>query len=476
MIHLSIPAVCSWGTAATFLYRPSVNSRILTFLAIVAAFSMTAAGSASAGEQTITSGPAYSPSTAFSNSTIQGYSLRPDTIRFSGNTIVTPMPSSTASITFTGRFTGFAGERGTAAYSFVVDSNVSFPVQFVLEGNANDGQGMVTAGTILPGLHQYRGTFEASAPTLTYTVRAGFTVTINFFSGAEAAPSRGTEARAAGTMVVWMDQFDIQLATSAVAVIPPAQLLNISTRLAVQTGENVLIAGFIVTGDVAKRVLIRGLGPSLAASNVLGALQNPLLELDGGTLTNDNWKMGGQQGEIEATGIPPSDDRESAMLVTLNPGAHTAVLRGVNNITGIGLIEVYDLEQAVNAKLANISSRGFVQTDDVMIGGFILGPASNSSSTVVVRAIGPSLGSHGVANPLANPALDLRDSQGTSIVSNDDWQQGTDSATIADRGLAPENLKESALLAIPGPGNYTAILSGMNNTAGVGSVEVYQLQ
>ena len=329
----------------------------------------------------------------------------------------------------------------------------------------------------MPGLHQYRGTFDKrSHRPFPSNTSGNFTMTIRFVSGAAAA-SDGQEAVAAGTMAVSIEQFDIQGAPTSATVIPPAQLLNISTRLAVQTGENVLIAGFIVTGDVPKRVLIRGLGPSLAAAGVSGALQNPLLELDGGTSTNDNWKSGGQQAEIEATGIPPTDDRESAIVATLNPGAHSAVLRGVDNTTGIGLIEVYDLEQAANAKLANISSRGFVQTgNDVMIGGFILGPASNSSSTVVVRAIGPSLGSRGVANPLANPSLDLRDSQGTLIASNDDWQQGSDSATIASRGLAPENSKESAVLAIPAPGNYTAIVSGVSNTVGVGSVEVYQLQ
>ena len=238
-----------------------------------------------------------------------------------------------------------------------------------------------------------------------------------------------------------------------------------------------LVAGFIVTGDVPKRVLIRGLGPSLAAANVSGALPNPLLELNGGASTNDNWKTGGQQAEIQASGVPPTDDRESAIVATLNPGAHSAVLRGVDNTTGIGLIEVYDLEQAANAKLANISSRGFVQTgNDVMIGGFILGPASNSAAKVVVRAIGPSLGSRGVANPLADPTLDLRDSQGTLIASNDDWQQGSHASTIGLHGLAPQNSKESAVLTGPAAGNYTAIVSGVSNGTGVGSVEIHQLQ
>ena len=124
-----------------------------------------------------------------------------------------------------------------------------------------------------------------------------------------------------------------------------------------QTGENVLIAGFIVTGDVPKRVLIRGLGPSLAAAGVSGALQNPLLELDSGASTNDNWKSGGQQAEIESTGAAPTDDRESAIVATLSPGPHSAVLRGVDNTTGVGLIGVYEVEQAANAKLVNTVTR-----------------------------------------------------------------------------------------------------------------------
>jgi hypothetical protein len=451
------------------------NLRTSTFLAAAAAFSFTAAGTASGGQQTINPDPVYSPAALFSDSTVHAVSLG-DTVRISGNTMLTPTPSNTASITFTGSFTGFAGERATAAYSFAVDSNVSFPVQYVLEGVAGDGAGLGASGTILPGLHQYRGTFDnPSTPPLSNTVKSSFTMTIRFVTGA--AASGGKEAVAAGTMAVSIEQYDIKLAKTPATITPAAQLLNISTRLAVQTGENVLIAGFIVTGNVAKRVLIRGLGPSLAAANISGALQNPLLELNDGASTNDDWRSGGQQAEIQSTGVPPTDDRESALVATLSPGAHSAVLRGVDNTTGVGLIEVYDLEQTANAKLANISSRGFVQTgNDVMIGGFILGPSSNTSSTVVVRAIGPSLGSRGVANPLANPTLDLRNGEGTLIVSNDDWQQGSDSATISQRGLAPEDAKESAVLAIPAPGNYTAVVSGVDNVVGVGSVEVYQLQ
>ena len=435
---------------------------------------------AAGGQLTVTSGRTYNPASAFSNSTIQAQSIRPETVRISGDTTVTPTPSSTASITITGNFTASSGDRASGAYSFVIDANVSFPVQYQLQGSATAGGQTITFGTqgnVLPGLNQYRGQFQAPS---TFPISAGgtFTGSLRFISGAGTGQRAITSnAAAPGTLAVTIEQFDFQLAPAAATPIASSQLLNISTRLAVQTGENVLIGGFIVTGDQPKRVMIRGIGPSLAASGVAGALHDPVLELNDGAVINDNWKSGGQQAEIEASGIPPTDDREAAMIVTLQPGPHSAVLRGAGDTTGIGLIEVYDLAQATPAKLANISSRGFVQTgNDVMIGGFILGPTGTSSTTVVVRAIGPSLGSRGVANPLANPTLELRDGQGTLVVSNDDWQQGSDSATIAQRGLAPEDSKESAVLAIPAPGNYTAVVSGVDTTTGVGLVEVYHLQ
>ena len=443
---------------------------------------------ASAGTLTVVSGPAYHPPAAFRDSTVKAESLRPETVRISGDTIVTPTPSSTPAIVIGGTFAASGGDRTSAAYSFVIDSNVSFPVQYQLNvGTSAPGQSfnISAQGTVLPGLNQYRGVFQASS-TFALGPAGGFSASLRFISGAGAAQSAVTpdaaapstpDAAAPGTLVVSIQQYDIQLAPAAATTIPTSQLLNISTRLGVRTGEDVLIGGFIVQGDVPKRVMIRGLGPSLAAANVTGALQDPLLQLNDGMLTNDDWKVGAQRAEIEQTGIAPNNDREAAIIATLSPGPHTAVLRGKDNTTGVGLIEVYDLAGGANARLANISSRGFVQTgNDVMIGGFILGPATNTSSTVVVRAIGPSLSASGVQSPLQNPTLDLRDAEGTLIASNDDWEQGSDSATIKQRGLAPNNPVESAVLAIPAPGNYTAVVSGVNNGTGVGSVEVYQLQ
>jgi autotransporter-associated beta strand protein len=254
--------------------------------------------------------------------------------------------------------------------------------------------------------------------------------------------------------------------------------LNISTRMQVGTGDNALIGGFIVTGAPAtgsgpsgasKKVIIRAIGPSLAP--LPGRLADPTLELrdSGGGLifSNDNWMEGTQAQEIIDSGIPPSDEHEAAIVATLAPGSYTALMRGVGNTTGIGVVEVYDLATEVSAKLANISSRGFVETgDNVMIGGFIAG---NQATHVIVRAIGPSLTQSGVPNALADPTLELHNAQGAVVAFNNDWQE-TDQAAIEATGE-----KESAIFATLAPGNYTAIVRGLNDTTGVGLVEVYDL-
>ena len=262
----------------------------------------------------------------------------------------------------------------------------------------------------------------------------------------------------------------------------PAQLLNISTRLRVQTGDNVLIGGFIVTGTDPKRGIVRAIGPSLSDAGVQGALADTTLELRDGSgqllAENDNWRTGGQEAEIIATTIPPANDLESAIVAMLpaNSASYTAIVRGKNNTTGIGLVEVYDLGQGANSQLANISTRGFVETgDNAMIGGFILGGSAGASSRVVVRAIGPSLGEAGVANALADPTLELKDANGATLISNDDWQQ-TQASEISSTGLAPTNIHESALIISLPNGSYTGIVRGVGNTTGVGLVEVYNLQ
>ncbi|MEY2496636.1 MAG: hypothetical protein QOD12_192 [Verrucomicrobiota bacterium] len=263
------------------------------------------------------------------------------------------------------------------------------------------------------------------------------------------------------------------------------QLLNISTRLKVDIGDNVLIGGFIITGTDAKKVIIRGIGPSLSGT-VQGFLANPTLELHQGTTTpatNDNWKTrpdgSSQQGEIEATTIPPTNDLESALVATLpaNGAGYTAIVRGKDNTTGIGVVEAYDLDQAANSRLANISTRGFVETgNNVLIGGFIAG---NGLTKVIVRAIGPTLINAGVTNPLQDPTLELHDGNGLTIRSNDNWKVREDGnsqqAEIEATTIPPTNDFESALVQTLPPGNYTAVVRGANGTTGTAVVEVYNL-
>ncbi len=260
---------------------------------------------------------------------------------------------------------------------------------------------------------------------------------------------------------------------------PAAQAVNLSTRMRVETGENVGIGGFIISGTAPKHVLVRAIGPSLAQFGVPNALTDPVLELRGSApfapIINDNWRDDPvQEVAIMATGLAPTDDLESAIDATLSPGAYTAVVRGKNNITGVALIEVYDLSQAVLAKLANISTRAFVNTgDNIVIAGFVLGNNSGADR-IVVRGIGPSLIAFGVANALANPTLELRNSNGALLVMNNDWQDNpAQAAELTAAGLAPTNPLESGIAATLPPGLYTALLAGLNNGTGVGVVEAY---
>ena len=274
-----------------------------------------------------------------------------------------------------------------------------------------------------------------------------------------------------------------QIAASAFALLdgtalPPALALNLSTRLNVGTGDNVLIGGFIVTGTDSKQVILRGLGPSLAVNGVplANRLADPAIDLyqdDVLVMSNDNWKDS-QQTEIEATGIAPTHDLESAIIATLVPGSYTVVLRGNNGETGNGLFEIYDLDTASNSMLGNVSTRGLVQTgDDVLIAGFIIGPGE--SDTVVVRAIGPSLADAGIANPLQDPTLDLYDADGVVILSDDNWRDSQETL-IQSTGLTPTNDAESAIIDSLAPGAYTAVVRGKDNGTGVALVEVFNLQ
>jgi YVTN family beta-propeller protein len=259
----------------------------------------------------------------------------------------------------------------------------------------------------------------------------------------------------------------------APADLDPPRLGAISTRMQVLTGDNVLIGGFIVGGSTPKTVVVRARGPSLASSGISNFLANPQLQLvygDSTVLTNDDWQSAGNAADILASGFAPADAHESAIMVTLQPGPYTAIVSGSGGGTGVGLVEVFEVDHPENP-MAGISTRGFVSTgDSVMIGGIII--QGDSPQKVVVRARGPSLASQGVANPLSNPLLQLVTSDGT-VLTNDDWQSAGNAADIQASGFAPSDPRESAILVTLPPGAYTAIVSGVGGATGVGIVEVF---
>ena len=260
--------------------------------------------------------------------------------------------------------------------------------------------------------------------------------------------------------------------------LPSDDLANISARVDVQTGDGLMISGFIIIGGGPKTVVLRGVGPSLADAGIASPLADPVIRLfnASGTMLgqNDNWQDS-QRDEIVATGLAPTRNTEAAMLRTLYPGAYTASLTGQSGGTGVGLLEVYDIDPLSAGRLVNISSRGFVGSGDhVMIGGFIM-RGSGAAVRVMVRALGPSLARHGVAGPLADPALEVRDTNGALLAANNNWRDTQESEIVAST-LAPEENAESAAILSLVPGPYTAILRGADGGVGIGLLEVYRLE
>jgi carboxypeptidase family protein/beta-propeller repeat-containing protein len=267
-------------------------------------------------------------------------------------------------------------------------------------------------------------------------------------------------------------------ATATATGTPNSQPVNLSTRLHVLTGDQVGIGGFIITGSAPKHVIVRAIGPDLRRFGIPNPLEDPVLELHGpgsfATITNNNWRDT-QETQIKNTGLAPTNDLESAIDVTLAPGTYTGIIRGNNEGTGIGLIEVYDLDTAAASKLSNISTRGFVggTPGDSVIAGFVLGNG-NASDRVVIRGLGPSLSAQGVPNTLQNPTLELHNGNGTLLFTNNDWQDNpTQAAEIAAAGFAPSDSREAAIAVTLPPGLYTAILAGLGNTTGNALVEIY---
>ncbi len=262
---------------------------------------------------------------------------------------------------------------------------------------------------------------------------------------------------------------------------PDAPVLkNLSTRGFVNTGENIMVGGFIVQGTEPATVILRGIGPSLAAIPIIGLLDDPVITVYDANqrevASNDDWFTSADAETIASFHLDPPNSRESAVYLTLQPGAYTAVVESFTNAQqppqpGVGLFELYDLS-TTGGRAGNISTRAQVLgATNVLIGGTIIG--GTDPKTVVLRAIGPSLGAAGISNPLSDPTLELRDSNGALLQTNNDWEQGADAQAITDQNLAPTNAKESALLATLAPGAYTAIVQGVGGVTGVGLVEVY---
>jgi uncharacterized delta-60 repeat protein/uncharacterized repeat protein (TIGR01451 family) len=267
----------------------------------------------------------------------------------------------------------------------------------------------------------------------------------------------------------------------------PGLVGNVSTRLPVGADDNALIEGFIVQGPAGstKKIIVRAIGPSLAAFGIADALANPTLEIHDASnatvATNDDWQTtqvgglitGDQSAEISASQLAPSNDLESAIIANLAPGSYTAVVRGLGNTVGTGVVDAYDLSADSPARLANIATRGLVQAGDkLMIAGFIV---QNGPVTAVIRAIGPSLSAFGITNALADTTLQLRDQNGIIVLENDDWRTDQEQELL-NTGLQPTNDLEAAIVVTIQPGQYTAQVRGKNDTTGIGVVQVYFLQ
>jgi len=360
-------------------------------------------------------------------------------------------------LVFTGTFAA-----GQAVFAYRVSSYQSYGVfEFMVDGVT------ILSDTGETGWKTFLFDITAGSHTLTWRFKNRLSAACNL---GWIPPSQGGAACADR---VWIDSVGLPTVPDS------PRLANISTRGQVQTGFNVMIGGFVISGASAKTVVVRATGPSLTNFGVSGALSNPTLQLvrssDQAVIaTNDDWGSAANAAQISSSGFAPSNPLESAIYATLQPGAYTAIVSGVGGATGVGLVEVYEVDHP-EIPLINISTRGKVQTGfDVMIGGFVI--QGNGPETVVIRAIGPSLVNFGITGALANPTMSLvRMSDQATIAINDDWGSASNAAQISSSGFAPSNPLESAILITLQPGAYTAVVSGVGGGTGVGLVEVYKV-
>jgi serine protease AprX len=391
---------------------------------------------------------------------------------------VAPTATATATATPTATATATTAPTATATATATVAPTATATATATPTATATATTAPTATATATATVAPTATATATAAPTATATVAptATATATVVPTATATATVAPTATATATATPTAAPSATSTATATATPTATPPTLLGNISSRLRVEPGDNALIGGFILTGAQDKKVVVRALGPSL---NLPDKLQNPFLELrdSSGTLLqmNDDWNTSPNRQAIVDSGLAPANNLESAIIATLpaNGKSYTAIVRGVGNSAGTGVVEVYDVDQTVDSRLANISTRGFVQTGDTILvaGTIVLGQAPQK---VIVRAIGPSLN---VAAKLADPVLELRNANGTVIRADDNWRTGGQENEIIQTGVAPTNDHESALIETLPANNagYTAIVRGVNDTTGIAVVEVYAL-
>jgi hypothetical protein len=450
-------------------------------LIAAAAALLSLASPATAGVLTLDEGsPTYTPPANFSDNMIVADTIIVGgLIHLGGTATVMPAEGNTATITVSGAYSAATGEKFSIAYKFAADLNADAPVAYSLSGTVGGLPIPPIDGTINPGLNVYEGTAELPAFPVPNAGNFQGTLTLTFGT-ATPTPVNAPSTAAPGTLDLSVQQIDFKLDPLPATVAAPSQSQNISTRANVGTGDNVLIGGIIITGNDTKQVVVRAIGPS---SGVAGALADPTLDLFDSTgalvATNDNWMDNSTADQMILTdhALAPGDDLESALVANLDPGSYTAIVRGVDDTTGIALVEAYDIDAGTtDSQFGNISTRGFVETgNNVMIGGFILGGGGGGFAQVIVRGIGPSLAEFGVTDALADPTISLFDSDGNLVASNDNWMDDPNMQMVFDHGLAPSDPNESAIYEVLPIGAYTVILSGVGDTTGIGLVESYDV-